>query len=100
MAEKGETPRGIVMVLVNERGMVVAHSADFECAGYGGFTLSRAQEMRARRKLEVAFINAYGGPILAKAADEHHVRQMIRNLADNCGWKVQTIEVGGEENTR
>jgi hypothetical protein len=86
--------KGVVMMLIDDQGRVAAHGADFLLQGYGGISLREAQEYRARRFLEIAFINTYGGPVIAKVADTFHVEQMVSKLTREHGWRIQTVAIG------
>lgn len=94
-----KTPKiqGVVKVFLNERGQVIAHAADFDRGGYGGFTLQQSQAHRVDERLGRAVIDAYSSPDLSRALSRFNVGDMMRTLVNQYGCKVHEINIGHDE---
>ena len=91
-------PKGVVMLLINSEGSVVANVADFDTLGYGGFTLIDSQKRRVRSKLAYTFLKDYAGEDIASAIEDHDARKIIDNLCLGRGYKQRFIPIGyGED---
>lgn len=85
--------KGVVAVFIDKHGQVTAHAADFERAGYGGYSLRQSQEMRARKLLHSAVVRAYCASVVYEATSEYDRSGIVSNMVAN-GAKVHIINIG------
>lgn len=89
---------GTVLIYVSPDGHVIATADDFSRAGYGGFTLQRAQEIRCRNKIARAVAEQYASPALAENITVDTADRILQDLL-NSGGKLcyHTIQKDVEE---
>jgi hypothetical protein len=56
--EKIKEPSGIIAIMTQPDGNVIASAVDFDLSGYGGFELWEAQRIRAERSVKAKAIRA------------------------------------------
>lgn len=84
-------PTGVIMICVDPAGREIATVHDFSLSGHGGFTLQRSQEIRCKKRLACAVIDAYSNPIIAKTLSEWHRDELLNKLISEQGYKVHTV---------
>jgi hypothetical protein len=89
-------PRGVIYLLVDDRGGVAGTGYDFDSYGYGGFSKDQSKEIRAEKAMFRDFARNYFGPLGEEFLDEFHVRSLVRKIRDGKNWKVHEIWVGKE----
>ena len=95
--KKTEGLAGVVLVFIDEKGHAIAHAADFDRSGYGGYTLADSQSVRARRQLAINVVNAYASTQLARAVDAYDAERMVQRLCQTHGCKIQEVIIGGDD---
>lgn len=95
MASKGVP--GVVLVFIDEDGNAIAHAADFNSTGYGGFTLQEAQRIRTKRKLAINVCNAYSSPQFTRGIQDYDAEQIMQRLIDKHGCHVHEINIHATE---
>lgn len=95
MTEK--LPQGVVGVLINQQGRVVAHAADFALDRPGGFQLKEAQLHRVHRLLSFELVRNTCNPDIVKAMGAYDCDQLMRTLINAHGYKVTTIPIGYDD---
>lgn len=95
---KTKSPQGVVAVLIAPDGHVVAHGADFDRSGYGGFTMLQAQTMRAEQMVKREAIRAMCNAAFAKAACEYSGSgpRIIDDMCRAHGYRIEIIRIGYE----
>jgi len=88
---------GVVMLLVGPDGHVWASVSDFSRAGYGGFTLAQAQEIRAGRALAYAYLRAVAHPHIAEAVEPMEAERIVADVCRKHGHKVVTKLIGHDD---
>lgn len=87
-------PQGVIQMLIGSDGRVVAHVADFNLDGYGGFTIEEAQRVRCRRALAFAVIEAFASPVLTRAISGYHADHIVDSLVKKQGYRKHEIVIG------
>ena len=96
-AEPSEaSPQGVLVIIINPNGSVVASASDFSRSSYGGYDLSRAQAMRAKGKSRVALAKSHLNEWMAASVDLEFAEDFYRH-AEKSGYKSETIYVGWPE---
>lgn len=86
---------GWCAAITNPNGDVVASYVDCERHGYGGMSLSDAQQYRARTIARKRFAGNHLNGWMAAKADDYFCDQFWR-LAESAGYKLQLIQVGND----
>jgi len=99
-AKSKKTPAGIGAILTDASGSVVAHSFDFDRAGYGGFKLWEAQRIRAKRAATWKYIRAYSYGDLADVFEDYTAEELVRKLINKGKLRLTCVAIGyGDELT-
>ena len=85
------TPTGIVMICTDKEGREIATATDFQQAGYGGFSLQRAQEIRCRTALVRHIIDRHASPIIGQCMTHWHQDELVKKMVDEHGYRITTI---------
>lgn len=85
---------GVIHVFLNEHGEPIAHAADFDRAGYGGFSLAESQRIRVKDRLARAVVNAYASPDLTRGMELYDCEALVRKLVNAHGCRIVKIIVG------
>jgi hypothetical protein len=80
MSEEKKGPCGVIAIVTNPHGDVIATAADFERSGYGGFKLWEAQKIRARDAVRRETIRRYSSPTLSDALDGYAIDVVCERL--------------------
>lgn len=94
-------PNGVVVIITDGAGREIANAADFDTSGYGGFTLTEAQSMRAERLALTAMVSATMGGEMSSAViscGPHHLVELFRRLRDHSGWRMHKVVIGERAN--
>lgn len=91
--EKPKDPCGVIAIMTNSTGDVIATAADFERQGYGGFKLWEAQRMRACDQAKWATVRAYCSDAVVKAISSYVMTQIADELISK-GHKLNVRAVG------
>jgi hypothetical protein len=75
-----QQPQGIIAIMTNATGDVIATAVDFERQGYGGFKLWEAQKQRAGQQVRWATVRAYCSPVVANAITSYISTQIADEL--------------------
>lgn len=94
MTDGQASPNGVVAVVTNSHGDVIATHADFDRSGYGGFKRWQAQKMRAGKFVAWATIKAYASPALTDALDSYDLERCFEALVRKGGHKRVYKSVG------
>lgn len=89
-----KTPQGVVAVLTDHTGNVIASVSDFDRSGYGGFTLRQAQEMRVKEQLAFAVVRAYCSDAILGVFERSECGEFVRRLVRQKGFTQTIIPVG------
>jgi len=87
---------GVIAVLKEESGRVVASASDFDQEKPGGFDLMETQKMRARQTLYHVAIQAFCAPAVVKVMDERVKRQLVTKMIEHEGFDLVLIPVNHE----
>lgn len=71
---------GVIAVLTDEDGRVIAAEADFDQSSYAGFALVQSQASRVRRSVSTAMVNAYASPALTRAISPYDRERLMEEL--------------------
>lgn len=93
----GETPKGIVCLVIAPEGRVVAYTADFHPDKPGGYTLEDAQETRAKRVLARAFLRECAAPYVADSVDSYTAERVLTDVCAKAKFRIQTVYIGYDE---
>ncbi len=88
--------KGVVAVITNPDGDVVAEAADFDRAGYGGFTLQEAQAIRAKDGVRSRFAAGHLNGWLGRGMEGYFVDAFWRN-AERAGYRLSVVPIGYDE---
>ena len=88
----GEPITGVVGILTDDRGNVMATACDFDRDRPGGFDLYEAQRLRASRRLASTAFVVLCHPHIAEVVPSHRAEQIILSLCDKKGWKQTFME--------
>jgi hypothetical protein len=88
---------GVVAILTDETGQVVASVTDFERQAPGGCSLFEGQKWRAQRMLSFAAIRAFCSPVIVKAMDEFRCDEIVNTLIHKHGFTRTIIPVGHKD---
>lgn len=88
--------RGVIAIVTAGTGEVVETYADFDKAGYGGFSLRDAQAIRAKDTVKRRAMAKVLWPEVAKHMHNYTLERMWDDLQSKGGWKVTTKEIGWE----
>ncbi len=87
-------PRGIIAIVTDKAGHVIAHEADFSSSGVGGCKLYEAQEYRAVQAVKYSTIRAYCSETLTTALDSYMFREIFERLRNHGGHNITCRAVG------
>jgi hypothetical protein len=87
-------PKGMIGILTDETGRVVAAEADFGTSGYGGFTTAQAQKLRASGAVAYAMMRAYCSPVVVKAMTSYRVEEVMDELCRHHGFRLTWKAIG------
>lgn len=87
-------PRGVVAVMTDAEGRVMASASDFEEHGYGGYTLQEAQTLRVKHALADAIAVAYCSHVIIEGLEKSDRYKLVENLLRKDGFKRTLIPVG------
>jgi hypothetical protein len=73
-------PQGVIAIMTNSTGDVIATSADFERQSYGGYKLWEAQKHRAREHVRWATVRAYCSSVMSSALSSYLMTQIADEL--------------------
>ena len=96
MTSKPETTppaRGVVALVTDPKGNVIATEADFDRSGYGGHTMAESQAIRAKDRARKEAVGGYCSTPLRDVLSGYDY-DLLWNTMLNAGWKLQVIEVG------
>lgn len=94
MSDEQASPKGVIAIVTNAHGDVIATHADFDQSGYGGFKLWQAQKMRAGKFVAWATIKAYASPALTDSLDSYDLEMCFEALIGKGGHKRIYKSVG------
>ena len=86
------TPKGIVAVWTDDGGRTTVSVSDFDLSGYGGFTLQRSQEIRAKRSLQIEIVKRYCSPAVSDVLESYDCERIV----DKMKGVMSFIPVGHE----
>ena len=92
MAKEQPKPQGVVVVVTDPDGRVIANAADFDTDRPGGFKLMEAQAFRARNTARREVIRAYCSPMLTDTLDGYAFQTLWDRLRAK-GWRETEIPV-------
>lgn len=87
-------PCGVVAIFIGKDGRVIANANDFNAAGYGGFALQQAQEIRARRSLAHEVLEKLSSSLICEAMDSHDAEKLMNSMCSRCGCRIEFINIG------
>lgn len=82
-------PRGMLAILTDGAGHVVATATDFEGGGH-----QDAQRLRAESLLAIALVRALCHPDILRALRPHQSREIMAELCRNAGYRVTWRAIG------
>jgi hypothetical protein len=86
-------PKGMIGILTDETGRVVAAEADFDNSGYGGFTTAQAQKLRLKGAVAFAMMRAYCSPVVVKAMTGYRVEETMDELCRSHGFRLTWLPI-------
>jgi hypothetical protein len=92
--EKIKEPSGIIAIMTQPDGNVIASAVDFDLSGYGGFKLWEAQRIRAERSVKAKAIRAYCSDMLFNSLEGYTVERMAEDLIQRGKHKVVLLAIG------
>ena len=90
----GDSPQGVVAVLIAPDGHVIASVNDFTIGGAAGFEQYDTQKIRAQRQLSLMVLQETCAPYIAKAVDSYQADRIMDSLCHNQGFRVEVIAIG------
>lgn len=98
MSESTKPPKGVVMVLLDrDGGRPIANAACFEPGKAAGFTLRQMQEIRCKKALARAVLDALASPRLVAAIEPYDGERILERLASTtCQIAAMYVEHEGE----
>lgn len=84
---------GVVAIMTDDKGSVIATATDFDRSGYGGYSLAEAQEMRAKDAVGFATINALCSDVVVSVMDRYEVDKIMQALIRKKNWKRTILHV-------
>ena len=87
---------GVVVIILNPMGDVVAEASDFDRAGYGGFTLKQAQAYRAEKVALNRFVADHLNKWLGTGVEDYFIDAFWNN-AQRAGYTLKTISIGYDD---
>lgn len=90
-------PKGVVSVLMDKDGRVIASSSDFERHGYGGFSLEESQRRRSRGILAQDMVRELCGPIIRQVVTSYDATEMMDALCRHHGFTVAVVTIGHDD---
>lgn len=92
-------PQGIIAIMTNATGEVIATATDFERQGYGGFKLWEAQKQRAGQQVKWATVRAYCSIVVVNAITSYVSTQIADELCQKGrgGHKITYRAIGYSE---
>ncbi|MBP0492125.1 hypothetical protein [Roseomonas indoligenes] len=93
-----DTPKGVLLVLLDDSRRVIASVSDFDTSTYGGFTLQQGQRMRAKDALAREAAHRLCNSTFAAALSTRDIQSAIDKLCRAQGWSVTDIPIGHTEN--
>jgi hypothetical protein len=87
-------PKGMIGILTDETGRVVATEADFDTSGSGGFTNAQAQKLRLKGAVAYVMMRAYCSPVVVKAMSSYRVEELMDELCRNHGFRLTWKAIG------
>ena len=93
--DKIREPQGVIAIMTNSTGDVIATAADFERQGYGGFKLWEAQKHRVREQVRWAAVRAYCSSVLVNAISSYTSTQIGDELCQKKGGHKITYRAIG-----
>lgn len=91
---QSKAPQGVVAILTDPTGHVIASVTDFDRSGYGGCTLREAQEMRVKQQLAFAVMRAYCSEAILGVFDNYQCAEVLNRLVRQKGYTKTIIAVG------
>lgn len=92
-----DNPKGVCVVITDDKGHVGGEGTDFSMSKPGGFNLYEAQKRRARIAAINNMLNRYCSPVIADVIGEHGAERIVGELVSNKGWKVTDIPINQEK---
>jgi len=71
----------VALLIQNDK--IIASGIDFEQSGYGGFSLSESQTIRAKRTCYWQFVIDNCSPIIARNIDNHMIDRIVEQISRN-----------------
>jgi hypothetical protein len=91
----GETKLcGVVAVLISPDGHVVGRGSNFDGDFPAGFTLCKAQTMRAEAEMRRDFIVGACNGYVSSAMQDYDIQQLVRRLK---GFRTEIIKIGHDD---
>ncbi len=90
-------PQGVITLIIAPDGRVVAHAADFNQSGYGGFTPAEAQSIRAHDKMTRALLRETCATYIASSVSSYAADLILREVCENQRFKVHKIYIGYDD---
>ena len=81
-------PKGVLLVLTDPDGDVIASATDFEQSALGGFSLLEGQKLRAKGALAGDLIRRGCAPYIAKAMDDYEANALLDKLVRTKGCRI------------
>lgn len=91
-----ETPKGVVAIITDPQGRVMASHADFALNRPGGFSLQDAQQQRAGEGVRRQLIKCTCAEYIAAQLGEYDCRKIVDGLRRD-GWRVEYVTIGHDE---
>lgn len=91
----GREPQGVIAIMTQPDGHVIATAADFDRSGYGGFKLWQAQQIRARDAVKGKAVRAYCSDILFNSLERYTIEKIAEDLLSRKGGHKITIRAIG-----
>lgn len=92
--EKKREPQGIVAIVTNGTGDVIATASDFDRQTPGGFKLWEGQRHRARQSVMWNTVKAYSSTALSDAVDYYLAEQLFNAMQRKSNHRITYRAVG------
>lgn len=90
------TPRGVLAIVTDSGGEVIATADDFNPSGMGGCKLYEAQGYRVEQRVKWEAVRAYCSPVIAKVLTAYLLEQIFTELQGKGSHRLQCRAIGYE----
>ena len=94
---KSDVNSGVMVIITDDKGAVLASAADFNLNLSGYTSLTRAQEDRAKRAAWNSLVSDYCWKLAPAITGDWWIMEHVMKAAmQKMGWKHQTLKIDGD----